>query len=68
MNDPWLDEPAQEAAHDVENRMHAEDEQAEREQREYLDPSYVSQPCFSRGQFGLTDSLVDGGLHLQQVH
>ncbi|USP82407.1 potassium channel [Curvularia clavata] len=41
MNDPGLDEPAQEAAHDVENTMQAEDEQAEREQRQYLDPSYV---------------------------
>lgn len=42
MNDPGLDEPAQEAAQDVENKMQAEDEQAEREEREYLDPSYVT--------------------------
>ncbi|EOA81620.1 uncharacterized protein SETTUDRAFT_123527 [Exserohilum turcica Et28A] len=33
MNDPGLDEPAQEAAQDVENTMQVEDEQAEREER-----------------------------------
>lgn len=43
MNDPGLDEPAQEAAQDVENTMQVEDEQAEREERQFLDPSYVSQ-------------------------
>lgn len=48
MNDPGLDEPAQEAAHDVENTMQAEDDQAEREQRQYLDPSYVPQFHISR--------------------
>jgi hypothetical protein len=43
MNDPGLDEPAQEAAQDVENNIQAEDDQAEQEEREYLDPRYVSQ-------------------------
>lgn len=43
MNDPGLDEPAQEAAQDVENKVQAEDEQAEKELREYLDPRYISQ-------------------------
>jgi len=43
MNDPGLDEPAQEAAQDVENNMQAEEEQAEREERQYLDPRYVPQ-------------------------
>ncbi|KAB2107363.1 hypothetical protein AA0117_g11801 [Alternaria alternata] len=38
MNDPGLDEPATEAAQDVNNRVHAEDDQAEQEEREYLDP------------------------------
>ncbi|KAL6150893.1 hypothetical protein ACJQWK_10589 [Exserohilum turcicum] len=38
MNDPGLDEPAQEAAQDVENTMQVEDEQAEREERQFLDP------------------------------
>ncbi|CAN9256303.1 unnamed protein product [Alternaria alternata] len=39
MNDPGLDEPATEAAQDVNNRVHAEDDQAEQEEREYLDPT-----------------------------
>ncbi|KAF1831826.1 voltage-gated potassium channel [Decorospora gaudefroyi] len=39
MNDPGLDEPQQEAVEDVENRIQSEDQQAEREEREYLDPS-----------------------------
>ncbi|KAG9189551.1 hypothetical protein G6011_06419 [Alternaria panax] len=38
MNDPGLDEPAQEAAQDVNDWVQAEDEQAEQEEREYLDP------------------------------
>jgi potassium channel subfamily K len=41
MNDPGLDEPAQEAAQDVENKTQEDDEQAEQEERKYLDPSYV---------------------------
>jgi potassium channel subfamily K len=41
MNDPGLDEPAGEAAQDINDRVQAEDEQAEQEEREYLDPSYV---------------------------
>lgn len=39
MNDPGLDQPAQEAAQDVEKNTRHEDEQAESEEREYLDPS-----------------------------
>ncbi|CAG5179043.1 uncharacterized protein ALTATR162_LOCUS9004 [Alternaria atra] len=38
MNDPGLDEPAGEAAQDINDRVQAEDEQAEQEEREYLDP------------------------------
>ena len=60
MNDPGLDEPAQKAAQDVEDRVQAEDEQAEQEEREYLDPSYVPQyPDFASRT--LTNS-VNGGL------
>ena len=43
MNDPGLDEPAGAAAQDVNDTVHDEDEQAEQEEREYLDPSYVTQ-------------------------
>ncbi|KAH9868467.1 hypothetical protein J1614_007539 [Plenodomus biglobosus] len=39
MNDPGLDQPAQEAAQDVEKNAQHDDEQAESEEREYLDPS-----------------------------
>ncbi|KAH7402581.1 potassium channel-like protein [Pyrenochaeta sp. MPI-SDFR-AT-0127] len=39
MNDPGLDEPAQEAAQDVENLKQKEEDEAEQEEREYLDPS-----------------------------
>jgi len=39
MNDPGLDEPAGAAAQDVNDTVHDEDEQAEQEEREYLDPS-----------------------------
>ncbi|KAI4908094.1 uncharacterized protein J4E92_010923 [Alternaria infectoria] len=42
MNDPGLDEPAGAAAQDVNDTVHDEDEQAEQEEREYLDPSYVA--------------------------
>jgi len=38
MNDPGLDEPAGAAAQDVNDTVHDEDEQAEQEEREYLDP------------------------------
>lgn len=39
MNDPGLDEPAQEAAQDVERNKHEEDRaQAEKEEQDYLDP------------------------------
>jgi potassium channel subfamily K len=38
MNDPGLDAPAQEAAQDVEKNVQEEDDQAENEEREYLDP------------------------------
>ena len=41
MNDPGLDEPAGKAAQDINDRVQAEEEQAEQEEREYLDPSYV---------------------------
>jgi hypothetical protein len=62
MNDPGLDEPAQEAAQDVNDRVQAEDEQAEQEEREYLDPSYVSHYHDSASRM-LTNS-ANGGLHL----
>ncbi|KAF2856764.1 potassium channel-like protein [Plenodomus tracheiphilus IPT5] len=39
MNDPGLDQPAQEAAQDVEKNARYNDEQAESDEREYLDPS-----------------------------
>jgi hypothetical protein len=62
MNDPGLDEPAQEAAQDVENNMQAEDDQAEQEEREYLDPSYVLHCGLALHRL---TSAVNGGLHLQ---
>jgi hypothetical protein len=39
MNDPGLHEPAQEAAQDVE-KNEPQDEQAEQEEQEFLDPTY----------------------------
>ncbi|EUC41250.1 hypothetical protein COCMIDRAFT_106655 [Bipolaris oryzae ATCC 44560] len=60
MNDPGLDEPAQEAAQDVENRMQAEDEQAEREERQYLDPIWANQ-INSRWWFASTASPLIAG-------
>lgn len=41
MNDPGLHEPANEAANDIEDNIRPEDEQAEEEEDEYLDPRYV---------------------------
>jgi hypothetical protein len=60
MNDPGLDEPAGEAAQDVNDRVHAEDEQAEQEEREYLDPSYVAQ--YLDIALRLLTNSVNGGL------
>ena len=40
MNDPGLHEPANDAAQDVNDRKYEEDEQAEQEEQEYLDPRY----------------------------
>jgi potassium channel subfamily K len=42
MNDPGLHESAQEAAQDVEQNKHEEDDQAEQEEQEYLDPRYAT--------------------------
>lgn len=42
MNDPGLDQPAQEAAQDVEKNAHYDNEQAQREEREFLDPRYAA--------------------------
>jgi len=42
MNDPGLHESANDAAKDVEKKEHNEDEQAEQEEQEYLDPRYDS--------------------------
>ncbi|KAI8938071.1 hypothetical protein NX059_005742 [Plenodomus lindquistii] len=39
MNDPGLDQPAQEAAQDVEKNAQHDEDEAETEEREYLDPS-----------------------------
>lgn len=38
MNDLGLHETANEAAQDVEGKVHKEDDQAEEEEQEYLDP------------------------------
>ena len=65
MNDPGLDAPAQEAAQDVENNIQAEDDQAEQEEREYLDPSYV--PKYCKLAFRKLTNAVNGGLHRQRV-
>jgi potassium channel subfamily K len=47
MNDPGLHEPAQEAAQDVEKNEH-QDEQAEHEEQEFLDPTYdICETCGS---------------------
>ncbi|KAH7406081.1 hypothetical protein DE146DRAFT_433200 [Phaeosphaeria sp. MPI-PUGE-AT-0046c] len=56
MNDPGLHESANEAAQDVEKNGHEDDEQAEHEEQEYLDPSrwwFASTACpLIAGTFG----------------
>jgi|TARA_R110002003_G_scaffold186_3_gene14533 potassium channel subfamily K len=42
MNDPGLHEPAQEAAQDVEKNENKQEELAEQEEQEYLDPRYAT--------------------------
>ena len=43
MNDPGLDEPAQQAAEDVEKNVYeADKEKAEAEEQDFLDPRYAS--------------------------
>lgn len=43
MNDPGLDEPAQQAAEDVEENVYeADKDQAEAEQQDFLDPRYTA--------------------------
>jgi potassium channel subfamily K len=42
MNDPGLHEPAQEAARDVEKNENKQEELAEQEEQEYLDPRYAT--------------------------
>lgn len=68
MNDPGLDEPAAQAAEDVEaNNTYVQDkEQAEEEEQEFLKPGYTDIPTFAF--FNPLISVVDGGLHLQHVH
>lgn len=65
MNDPGLDEPATEAAQDVNNRVHAEDDQAEQEEREYLDPSYV--PHYPGPASPTLTNSVNGGSRPQRA-
>jgi potassium channel subfamily K, other eukaryote len=55
--DPGLDEPAQEAAHEVEHELYDQDRnQAEREEQDFLDPSrwwFASTACpLLAGTFG----------------
>ncbi|KAL5113472.1 hypothetical protein ACEQ8H_008636 [Pleosporales sp. CAS-2024a] len=56
MNDPGLDKPAQEAAQDVEKHEREEDNYAEQEEQEFLDPSlwwFASTACpLIAGTFG----------------
>ncbi|KAF1913872.1 hypothetical protein BDU57DRAFT_325867 [Ampelomyces quisqualis] len=56
MNDPGLHESANEAAQDVEKNDHQEDDQAEHEEQEFLDPSrwwFASTACpLIAGTFG----------------
>ncbi|KAF2192449.1 hypothetical protein K469DRAFT_716995, partial [Zopfia rhizophila CBS 207.26] len=57
MNDPGLDEPAQEAAQDVERNVYEEDQkQAEEEEQSFLDPGrwwFASTACpLIAGTFG----------------
>jgi hypothetical protein len=66
MNDPGLEAPAQEAAQDVENNIKTEDDEAEQEEREYLDPSYVPQRY--EVLLRTLTSTVNGGLLLPPVH
>lgn len=43
MNDPGLDEPAQQAAEDVEENVYEADKQkAEAEEQDFLDPRYAA--------------------------
>jgi hypothetical protein len=66
MNDPGLEAPAQEAAQDVENNIKTEDDEAEQEEREYLDPSYVAQ--YPKVVLRTLTSVVNGGLLQRPVH
>ncbi|KAF2034373.1 hypothetical protein EK21DRAFT_107994 [Setomelanomma holmii] len=56
MNDPGLDKSAEEAAHDVEKNDNKEEEEAELEEQEFLDPSrwwFASTACpLIAGTFG----------------
>jgi hypothetical protein len=66
MNDPGLHEPAQEAAQDVEKNEHREDEQAEQEEQEFLDPRYA---ISKDGRLTIAELIVSaaGGLHQRHV-
>lgn len=70
MNDPGLDQPAQEAAQDVEKNVKDDGNQAESEEREYLDPRYTDYSLrlgrivanhFSRWWFASTASPLIAG-------
>ncbi|ORY09242.1 potassium channel-like protein [Clohesyomyces aquaticus] len=56
MNDPGLDEPAQEAAEHVENNLEGDREEARKEEQDFLDPSrwwFASTACpLIAGTFG----------------
>jgi potassium channel subfamily K len=52
MNDPGLEEPAQEAAQDVERDTHEMDqENAEAEEQDFLDPRFVHHHVFEREKY-----------------
>jgi hypothetical protein len=66
MNDPGLHEPAQEAAQDVEKNEHREDDQAEQEEQEFLDPRCA---IWKNERLAIAELIVSaaGGLHQQHV-
>jgi hypothetical protein len=65
MNDPGLHESTQEAAQDVEKN--GEDELAEQEEQEFLDPRYVFEEKGGVGVGAHNNGVVFGGSRPQRV-
>lgn len=62
MNDPGLDEPAQQAAEDIEENVYeADKEKAEAEEQDFLDPRHVALLAITL-MFKLKRSVAGGSL------